>query len=93
MEFIRNITAFYSSYLRPGFDVLLLAFLMYKAYQILLKTQAIQLIKGAMSILAIYAVAMIFKLETLLWILNTCPSMECIFDSMILYTAYHHLVS
>lgn len=65
MEFIRNITAFYSSYLRPVFDVLLLAFLMYKAYQILLKTQAIQLIKGAMSILVIYAVAMIFNLKTL----------------------------
>ena len=71
MEFIRNITAFYSAYLRPVFDVLLLAFLMYKAYQILLKTQAIQLIKGAMSILVIYAVAMIFNLKTLLWLLNT----------------------
>ena len=71
MEFIKNITAFYSSYLRPVLDVLLLAFLMYKAYQILLKTQAIQLIKGAMSILVIYAVALLFNLKTLLWILNT----------------------
>ncbi len=70
MEIIRNITAFYSSYLRPILDVLLLSFLIYKAYNILLKTQAIQLIKGALSILIVYAVAIIFQLNTLLWLLS-----------------------
>lgn len=71
MEIIRNIVAFYSSYLRPILDVLVLSFLLYKAYQILLKTQAIQLVKGAFSILVIYAAAVFFQLNTLLWLLNT----------------------
>ncbi|AGT44673.1 diadenylate cyclase CdaA [Treponema pedis] len=70
MEIIRNIAAFYSSYLKPVLDILLLAFLIYKAYQILLKTQAVQLVKGALSILVVYAAAFIFNLSTLLWLLN-----------------------
>ncbi len=70
MEIIKNIAAFYSYYLRPVLDVLVLSFLIYKSYKILLKTQAIQLIKGALSILIIYAIAFIFKLNTLLWLLN-----------------------
>ncbi len=70
MEIIRNIISFYSYYLRPVLDLLVLSFLIYKSYKILLKTQAIQLIKGALSILLIYAVAIIFKLNTLLWLLN-----------------------
>lgn len=70
MEIIRNIIVFYDSYLRLILDVLVLSFLVYKAYQILLKTQAIHLVKGTLSILVIYAVAFIFKLNTLLWLLN-----------------------
>ncbi len=70
MEIVKNMTVFYSYYLRPVLDVLVLSFLIYKSYKILLKTQAIQLIKGALSILLIYAVAIIFKLNTLLWLLN-----------------------
>lgn len=70
MEFLRNMASLYLAYIRPVLDIFLLAFLIYKSYQILLKTQAVQLVKGALSILLIYAVAFIFKLNTLLWLLN-----------------------
>jgi len=62
--------SFYLSYIGPALDILLLAFLMYKSYQILIKTQAAQLGKGALLMLLIYAVAFLLHLTTLLWILN-----------------------
>ena len=38
MELLRDMLSFYLSYIGPVLDVLLLAFLMYKSYQILIKT-------------------------------------------------------
>ncbi|ULQ59710.1 diadenylate cyclase CdaA [Brucepastera parasyntrophica] len=69
MEIIKRLSAIYS-YIQPFLDVLILAGLLYTVYRILLKTQAIHLLKGAISVLAIYAVAFILRLNTLLWLLN-----------------------
>ncbi|MGP1594111.1 MAG: diadenylate cyclase CdaA [Treponema sp.] len=71
MELINEITLFYINYLSPAIDVLLLAFLLFKGYGILVKTQALQLVKGGIWVLAIYAIAFIFNLSTILWLLNT----------------------
>jgi diadenylate cyclase len=57
-------------YLRPILDVLLLAFLLYKTYQILVKTQAVSLIKGALLLGTFYAAALFLQLSTVSWILN-----------------------
>jgi diadenylate cyclase len=54
----------------PALDVLLLAFIIYKGYQILVQTRAIQLIKGAFFIVLVYALAFFLNLRTLLWIIN-----------------------
>ena len=70
MEIIKSLISFYGHYMQPALDVLLLAFLIYKMYQILLKTQALQLAKGALFTFVIYAIAFILKLKTLLWLLN-----------------------
>lgn len=70
MELIRDILSFYLTYIGPVLDILLLAFLMYKAYQILIKTQAVQLGRGALFMLLIYALAFLLHLTTLLWLLN-----------------------
>ncbi len=51
-------------------DVALLAFLLFKGYELLAKTQALQLIKGAGLVILIYGIAFLFKLSTLLWVLN-----------------------
>ncbi len=71
MELFRDMLSFYLGYIGPILDVLLLAFLMYKAYQVLVKTQAIQLGRGALFLILIYAVAYLLHLTTLLWLLKT----------------------
>ncbi len=54
----------------PAADVLLLAFIIYKGYQILVQTRAAQLMRGAAFIGITYAAAYIFDLRTLLWLIN-----------------------
>ena len=54
----------------PALAVLLLAFIIYKGYQILVQTRAIQLIKGAFFLVLLYALAFFLNLRTLLWIIN-----------------------
>jgi diadenylate cyclase len=51
-------------------DVGILAFLLYKAYDFLVKTQAMQLVKGAGFLALVYGVAFLFRLTTLQWILQ-----------------------
>ena len=64
------VASFFSTYVRPILDVLLLAFLIYNTYQILVKTQAIQLVKGILLLAGIYAVAFFLQLSTVTWILG-----------------------
>ena len=71
MELLKSIATFYLTYLSPVFDILLLAFLMYKSYQVLVKTQAMQLGRGALIMGGVYAVAFILHLTTMLWLLHT----------------------
>lgn len=70
MEFIKRLAGLYTT-VQPVLDILVLSFLLYQVYGILIKTQAVQLLKGAVSLLIIYAVAFILRLNTLLWLLNT----------------------
>jgi len=57
-------------YIRPVLDVALLAFLLYKCYELLEKMQALQLVKGAGFLALIYGLAFLFNLTTLKWVLN-----------------------
>jgi diadenylate cyclase len=56
--------------IRPAVDVALLAFLLYKGYELLEKTQALPIVKGAGFLILIYGVAWAFKLTTLRWVLT-----------------------
>ena len=69
MEWFQRITSVYDL-IRPLLDVVILAFLIYKAYELLVQTQAIQLIKGAGVLAMVYGLAVLLKLGTLQWILN-----------------------
>jgi diadenylate cyclase len=62
--------SFVTTYVMPALDVLLLAFLLYKTYQILVKTQAVSLVKGALILAGFYIIATFLKLTTVSWILN-----------------------
>jgi diadenylate cyclase len=57
--------------IRPLLDVGILAFILYKAYELLAKTQAIQMVKGAGFLALVYGFAVVFRLSTLQWLLNT----------------------
>jgi diadenylate cyclase len=58
-------------HIRPVLDVAILAVVLYKAYEILVRTQALQLVKGAFFLLLIYGFAYVLQLSTLLWILKS----------------------
>ncbi len=57
-------------HIRPVLDIGILTFLLYKAYNIITKTNAIQLIRAAVMVILAYAVAVILQLRTLLWIFS-----------------------
>lgn len=61
---------FFVTYLRPTLDVFILAFLIYQVYKTLLQNRVLQVVRGILAIVTLYALAFILKLDTLLWILN-----------------------
>jgi diadenylate cyclase len=69
MAFIQKILSIYD-YIRPIMDVAILAFLLYKGYELLEKTQALPLVKGAGFLAIIFGIAYLFNLTTLKWVLN-----------------------
>jgi diadenylate cyclase len=69
MAWFQRLIAIYDL-IRPILDVALLAFLLYKGYELLVKTQALQLVKGAGFLALVYGIAFLFKLTTLQWVLT-----------------------
>ena len=65
-QYILNIYDF----IRPALDVALLAFILYKGYELLEKTQALPLVKGAGFLALVYGIAYLFNLTTLRWVLS-----------------------
>ncbi|MDR2419295.1 MAG: diadenylate cyclase CdaA [Treponema sp.] len=70
MEWLQRFIALYDKLLVPILDVAILAFLLYKAYELLVKTQAVQMVKGAGFLALVYVVAELFRLSTLRWVLS-----------------------
>jgi diadenylate cyclase len=70
MEWLQRLNSIYD-FIRPILDVAILALLLYKAYDLLVKTQAVQLVKGAGFLALVYGIAILFRLTTLQWLLNT----------------------
>ncbi|MDR3115168.1 MAG: diadenylate cyclase CdaA [Treponema sp.] len=69
MEWLQRFTAVYDT-IRPVLDVVILSFLLYKAYDLLVKTQVMQMVQGAGFLGLVYGLAVLFKLTTLQWVLN-----------------------
>ncbi len=57
-------------FLLPALDVLLLSFLLYRGYQILVQTRAVQLLRGALFLGVLYAISFFLNLRTVLWLIN-----------------------
>jgi len=62
--------ALFQDWVRPALDILLLAFLIYKTWELLVSTQAVQLLRGALILVAVWAAAFFLQLSTLSWVLN-----------------------
>jgi diadenylate cyclase len=69
LNFFLNLYSFYNI-ISPIIDVSILAFFLYKIYDLLVKTQAIQLVRGAMFLALIYGVAFFLNLPTMKWLLS-----------------------
>lgn len=67
---IASIAALFNRWLRPVLDIAILAWLIYRGYKLLMKTQAVQLAKGAAWLGIVYAVAFLLGLSTLSWVLG-----------------------
>jgi diadenylate cyclase len=57
-------------FIRPVLDVVLLAFILYKGYELLERTQALPLVKGTGFLFLVYGIAWLFNLTTLRWVLT-----------------------
>ena len=55
-------------FVRPVIDIGILTFLLYTAYQLIAKTNAVQLIRAAIVVIFSYALAVFLRLNTLMWI-------------------------
>ncbi|MBQ3966908.1 MAG: diadenylate cyclase CdaA [Treponema sp.] len=64
-----NIVTLYN-YIRPVLDIAIMAFILYKAYQLVIKTNALQIIKAAVIVAFAYALALLLDLSMLRWVLN-----------------------
>ncbi|MDR1095284.1 MAG: diadenylate cyclase CdaA [Spirochaetaceae bacterium] len=71
VEWLQQLFSFYNNIIRPALDVALLAFLLYKLFGLLVKTQAVQMARGAVVLALVFAIAYLFKLSTLQWILRS----------------------
>jgi diadenylate cyclase len=69
VEAIQHLQSAYNL-IRPVLDVAILAFLFYKAYELLVKTQAVQIVRGVFFLALVYGAAALFNLSTLQWILS-----------------------
>ncbi|MDR0376054.1 MAG: diadenylate cyclase CdaA [Treponema sp.] len=69
MEWLQKLLAMYDI-IRPALDITILALLLYMTYGLLVKTQAVQMIKGAGFLALVYGLATWLKLTTLVWILK-----------------------
>ncbi|MCR5724791.1 MAG: diadenylate cyclase CdaA [Treponema sp.] len=69
MNAFNNLKILYD-YIRPVLDIAVMTFLLYKAYQIIIKTNGVQIIRAGIIVAMSYAVALLFRLSMLLWLLN-----------------------
>lgn len=70
MKSIDSILEFYN-FIRPILDIGFLSFILYKAYEIIVKTNSAQILKAAVIVAISYIVAFLLRLETLMWIFTT----------------------
>ncbi len=69
MNAFNNLISIYD-FIRPILDVAVMTFLLYKAYQIIIKTNGVQIIRAGVIVALSYAVALLLNLSMLLWLVR-----------------------
>ena len=69
MKSLDSLRAAYD-YIRLILDIGILTFILYKAYELIVKTNGMQIIRAAVIVGLAYAASIFLHLETLQWILN-----------------------
>ena len=69
MEVFNKLLYIYD-YIRPVLDILILAFILYKAYDFMIKSNSIQILKSGIIVLIAYGIADFLNLTTILWLLG-----------------------
>lgn len=59
------------SYISPVIEVLIISYILYKAYWLIIKTNGIQIFRSAIIIGVLYGGAYVLRLETLFWLLKS----------------------
>ena len=67
---MENLINFFTTYVRPALDVVVLSFLIYQIYKVLLQNKVLPVIKGVVTVVSVYALAYFLKLDTMLWIMS-----------------------
>ena len=57
-------------FIRPFLDIAVMTFILYKAYYFISKTNGVQMIKSLLILVIAYGLAVLLKLQTLMWLLN-----------------------
>ncbi len=69
MNAFENLVQVYN-FITPFVDIGIMAFILYKAYEIIVRTNALQIIKAAIVVAMAYAVALLLHLSMMLWVLQ-----------------------
>ncbi|MBS7294398.1 MAG: diadenylate cyclase CdaA [Treponema sp.] len=59
----------------PVLDIVILAYIFYKAYDFMSKTNSIQILKSVIIVLGAYGIAVFLRLKTIIWIMNIVAPM------------------
>lgn len=69
MDVINNLSIIYEKII-PVLDIGILAFLFYKTYDFISKTNSIQIVKAVILVLGAYGIAIFLRLNTIVWLMN-----------------------
>ena len=57
-------------FIRPFLDIAVMTFILFKAYDFISKTNGVQMLKSLLIVVIVYGVAVLLKLQTILWLMN-----------------------
>ena len=58
------------NFIRPFLDIAVMTFILYKAYDFISKTNGVQMLKSLLIVVIVYGLAVLLKLQTILWLMN-----------------------